>query len=250
VPAHDERDYAFAEKYKLPITEVVVPYVVNDGINAPRDDVETLHRDVIDAIIVNEKGEYLLEVEADNVHFVGGGVDPEDTSDEDAVRREVTEEVGYMDFASIRPVSSTIKTFAYRIPKQKNQSVSGRFYEVVLATDNQVKSEIEEGRHSIKWVRKEDVADLITWPGHALAWQQYLDEKTLYHGEGLLINSGKFDGKSTSDAREEIVAWLEKEGTGRSKVTYKMRDWLISRQRYWGAPIPIIYCPDHGAARK
>jgi len=51
----------------------------------------------------------------------------------------------------------------------------------------------------------------------------------------------------TSDARERIVAWLEQEGCGRAKVTYKMRDWLISRQRYWGAPIPIIHCPEHGA---
>ena len=68
-----------------------------------------------------------------------------------------------------------------------------------------------------------------------------------YHGEGVLINSGMFDGMPTSDAREQIVAWLEEQGTGRSKTTYKMRDWLISRQRYWGAPIPIIHCDEHGA---
>lgn len=65
--------------------------------------------------------------------------------------------------------------------------------------------------------------------------------------EGTLINSGSFDGTSTSDAREEVVAWLEQQGTGETKTTYKMRDWLISRQRYWGAPIPIIHCEEHGA---
>ena len=68
-----------------------------------------------------------------------------------------------------------------------------------------------------------------------------------YHGEGVLINSGHFDGMRSEEAREEIVAWLEQEQTGRAKTTYKMRDWLISRQRYWGAPIPIIHCPEHGA---
>jgi leucyl-tRNA synthetase len=68
-----------------------------------------------------------------------------------------------------------------------------------------------------------------------------------YHGEGVLINSGRFDGMRSEEAREEIVAWLEQEQTGRAKTTYKMRDWLISRQRYWGAPIPIIHCPEHGA---
>ncbi len=68
-----------------------------------------------------------------------------------------------------------------------------------------------------------------------------------YHGEGQLINSSQFDGINTSDAREEIIAWLEEQGRGTTKVSYKMRDWLISRQRYWGAPIPIIHCPTHGA---
>jgi leucyl-tRNA synthetase len=69
----------------------------------------------------------------------------------------------------------------------------------------------------------------------------------VYHGEGPLMNSGSFDDMNTSDAREEIVAWLEQQKVGRMKTTYKMRDWLISRQRYWGAPIPVIHCPEHGA---
>ena len=73
------------------------------------------------------------------------------------------------------------------------------------------------------------------------------DGELISHGEGPLINSGQFDGMMSSDAREEIVAWLEQRQLGRAKTTYKMRDWLISRQRYWGAPIPIIHCADHGA---
>lgn len=73
------------------------------------------------------------------------------------------------------------------------------------------------------------------------------DTVGVYHGEGILTNSGNFDGMSTSEAREEVVAWLEQQGIGASKTTYKMRDWLISRQRYWGAPIPVIHCAEHGA---
>lgn len=72
-------------------------------------------------------------------------------------------------------------------------------------------------------------------------------ESRQYSGEGPLVNSMQFDGMSTSDAREEIITWLERQDVGESKTTYKMRDWLISRQRYWGAPIPIIYCDEHGA---
>jgi len=62
-----------------------------------------------------------------------------------------------------------------------------------------------------------------------------------YTGEGELINSGQFDGTRSEDAREQIIAWLEQQGSGRGKTTYKMRDWLISRQRYWGAPIPMVH---------
>lgn len=67
-----------------------------------------------------------------------------------------------------------------------------------------------------------------------------------YHGEGLLMNSGHYDGMASSDAREEIVAWLEQEQRGAAKTTYKVRDWSVSRQRYWGAPIPIIHCEKDG----
>lgn len=67
-----------------------------------------------------------------------------------------------------------------------------------------------------------------------------------YTGEGRLINSGEFSGTNSAEARKLITQWLEKEGLGRSKVTYHLRDWLISRQRYWGPPIPIIYCKKCG----
>lgn len=72
------------------------------------------------------------------------------------------------------------------------------------------------------------------------------DDTRVAH-DGSLVNSGEYDGLLGSDAREKIVAALEEKGVGRAKTTYKMRDWLISRQRYWGAPIPIIHCDEHGA---
>lgn len=65
--------------------------------------------------------------------------------------------------------------------------------------------------------------------------------------EGVMINSGKYDGMTSGEAREKIVADLEKQGVAKEKTNYKMRDWLISRQRYWGAPIPIVHVEGHGA---
>jgi leucyl-tRNA synthetase len=67
-----------------------------------------------------------------------------------------------------------------------------------------------------------------------------------YEGEGKMVRSGQFDGTPTPDGIHNVIRWLEEQGKGREAVSYRIRDWLISRQRYWGAPIPIIHCPDHG----
>ena len=74
--------------------------------------------------------------------------------------------------------------------------------------------------------------------------EDMVDDDSCYHGEGVVVNSGEFNGQKSEDVREQILSWLEESGAGRSKTTYKMRDWLISRQRYWGCPIPIAYDKD------
>ena len=67
-----------------------------------------------------------------------------------------------------------------------------------------------------------------------------------YVEEGILINSSKFDGMGNLDAIEEISKWMEKNNYGKRTVQYKLRDWLISRQRYWGTPIPMVHCSKCG----
>lgn len=67
-----------------------------------------------------------------------------------------------------------------------------------------------------------------------------------YTGEGYLVNSGKFNGLSCGEAFQKIGEYLSERNSGRFATSYRLRDWLISRQRYWGAPIPIVYCPKCG----
>ena len=67
-----------------------------------------------------------------------------------------------------------------------------------------------------------------------------------YDADGVLVNSGEFDGLKSGEAREAITHKFEDMGIGQGKVNYRLRDWLISRQRYWGCPIPIIHCPHCG----
>ena len=71
-------------------------------------------------------------------------------------------------------------------------------------------------------------------------------EKEAHVGEGSLTNSGEFDGLSVEEGKQKIVAWLGERGAGELSVNYRLRDWLVSRQRYWGAPIPILYCEQCG----
>ena len=63
---------------------------------------------------------------------------------------------------------------------------------------------------------------------------------------GVMVNSGEFDGMSSEEGKVAVIEKLEREGKGAKKVNYRLRDWLISRQRYWGAPIPVIHCPHCG----
>ena len=75
----------------------------------------------------------------------------------------------------------------------------------------------------------------------------WTDDDGAYTGDGPAINSQWLDGLHKAEAIEKAIEWLEAQGVGRRTVNYRLRDWLLSRQRYWGCPIPVVYCPDHGA---
>jgi leucyl-tRNA synthetase len=85
----------------------------------------------------------------------------------------------------------------------------------------------------IRPVEEDQPSDPATW-------------STARTAKGEMVNSGQFNGLSGEDGIRAVIAWCEERDVGRRAVSYRLRDWLISRQRYWGTPIPIIHCPDHG----
>jgi len=70
--------------------------------------------------------------------------------------------------------------------------------------------------------------------------------KQAYTEPGIMVNSDRFDGMESTRGKEEIIKYAEQKGFGKARIQYRLRDWLISRQRYWGTPIPVIHCPKCG----
>jgi leucyl-tRNA synthetase len=110
---------------------------------------------------------------------------------------------------------------------------------------------MEYGTGAIMAVPAHDERDFAFAQAYGLPIRRVIEDpeggELPYRGDGRLVNSHPdFDGMGNREALEAIVAWLDREGKGHASVNYRLRDWLVSRQRYWGCPIPMIHCPSCG----
>jgi len=246
VPAHDERDHEFAEKFELPIKKVIEPrFVTKSGDNAFREDEPVVDRDVACAIVRNPKTNKYLCVswKTAKMHgLVTGGIE-KDESAVSAARREVLEETGYKNLKLLPGEEHKIHAYFYHLVKNVNRWA--RFHYVFFDLIDEERAEVSAEEAAIQelcWLTVAEMKKFFTVSEAEYAINIIENPQFIYTGYGFLVDSGNFSGEISEDAKEKIVAKLAKEGKAEKAVSYKLKDWVFSRQRYWGEPIPIVHC--------
>jgi leucyl-tRNA synthetase len=242
--AHDERDYVFAQNYGIPMKQSIAPYITMSGINSPKTDVAQHKRKTVNAIIEFE-GKFMILKEPQNYRLLGWGVEPwEETID--TIRREITEEAWYYDFSKIEIVFwSHVFANGFHLKKEYNVEANDMpcFHVILKSLKQKNINPAELEWHSIEWFEKSDVAKLLSFEQHIYQWGQFI-KPSAYTDDGILVNSWEFDGLTSLEARKVLTEKAEKEWFGKKVTNYKLRDWIFSRQRYWGEPIPLIHIRD------
>ena len=250
VPAHDERDFEFAKKYNLPIKQAVAPYFALKGRpDSVRKDKKIVKRKTVYAFLKHHKENKFLCLDWKPFGWhsgIIGGV-KDDESYEEAARREIIEETGYKNMRFIREIGGEVHNFFFAAHKDINRYAFGK--NLLFELENEENGGIEEEHaknHKTIWIDEKGMEHFLNLTSFEYAWKLLKGEKECFVDDGIVVNSAEFSDMSSEKGRVEMVKWLEKKNLGGPKTTYKLRDWLISRQRYWGAPIPMIYCEKCG----
>jgi leucyl-tRNA synthetase len=214
VPAHDERDFEFALKFGLPILPVIER---PDGLTrsfAPPGTTRPGFGEALEKAGIpfrEEDGSFYVEIPIEKrANYIQTAQD-------------------FLHPGSWNEVVGTGWQFIFRDAVEAWDSVDSDAR--ILARCKQLEPNVRDKRTLME-----------------MLWSVEFYQEALYHHEyGQMINSGEFSGTPGEVARQKVTAFLEGNASGTYTINYRLRDWLISRQRYWGAPIPIIYCPEHGA---
>ncbi len=244
VPAHDERDFEFANKYSLQAKEVVLEVAVPKGNN----EIAKTNKGGLAVIIRKEDNKILLQFENKwkQWRLPGGSLEEGETPKEGVIR-EVLEETGYT--ANIVKSLGSVYV-CYKKFTDNNQWHERRAYGFVIEIDESKKIDVKLSNDEIEAVIKYEWIEpkqAIEWMknnpspvGEAELVERYLSGNKIFTGEGIIVDSNEFNNLTSEEARKKITEFVG----GKMVSTYRLRDWGISRQRYWGTPIPIVYDPE------
>ena len=239
VPAHDTRDYEFAVKFNLPIIQVL-----EEVTGTPHEN--EFKKDSIVAVVYDPKNDKYLTL---NWHEKGGrlfigGTRKEAEDAEVCARREIEEETGYCDLELVSTLPK-INHHYYAFNKDKYFNIESTGLYFKLKSDKCNKPNRDEDEiFDVEWVSSNEISE-IKDELHAKTFEYAMNPGAMI-GDGIHINSDFINGMNKEDAINEIINYMEKKKCGTKKTNYKMRDWIFSRQRFWGEPIPMIYCEKCG----
>ncbi len=216
VPAHDERDFAFAVKFGLPIVPVIgrLDHISKSMVPQPAAD------DGLEAAFT-----------------------------EAGIRFELVDGAYCITLKSPEQVSAYVATVQAHLKSGAWVDVVGAQWLTVFADEIIVFDSVETQSRILARIKA-----LCDCPEvqEARTYMEFLDsvewyQDVLFHAEyGEMIHSAEFSGTPGDVAKGQVISWLSEKGIGCAEVNYRLRDWLISRQRYWGAPIPMVYCDECG----
>ena len=240
VPAHDGRDYDFAKKFGIDIIQVLEE---ETGISHS----DEAKKKSIVAIVYDEKQDKYLTINwgKNGGRLFVGGTMKENESALDCAIREIQEETGYTDISLVRD-SFKINHHYYAYNKDKYFNIEATPLLFKLNSDKKVNQNLDDDENfQVEWVSKDVISKEIVDELHKKSFEYTINETAMV-GDGVHINSDGLDGLHKEDAISKIISYLEEKGIGRKKTNYKLQDWIFTRQRFWGEPIPLIYCDDCG----
>lgn len=240
VPAHDTRDYDFAKKFGIDIIQVL-----EEETGTPHSD-ESKKNSIV-AIVYDEKQDKYLTINWGNNGgrlFVGGTIKENESSLECAIR-EIAEETGYTDISLVK-TAFKINHHYYAYNKDKYFNIQATPFLFTLNSDKMVSQSLDDDeKFQVEWVSKDIIQKEIVDELHKKSFEYTVNETAMV-GDGIHINSDVLDGLHKEEAILKMISYLEEKGIGRKKTNYKLQDWIFTRQRFWGEPIPLIYCDDCG----